>query len=84
MTIYNERYMLQINFAQIQVNTETPSSIFSLQTVMHDILCIPCKKTITSAHTKINRVRGKVIYNELIKFERNRKTRSDTSIFLII
>ena len=46
--------------------------------------CVPCKKTIPSASTKINRVQEKVIYNELIKFELNRKHCLDTSIFLII
>ena len=46
--------------------------------------CVPCKKTIPSAHTKINRVREKMIYNELIKFELNQKHHSDISIFLRI
>ena len=83
MTIYNEKYVLQINFVQIQVNTEAPSSILNLYTVMHDILCA-CKKAIPLAHSKINRVREKVIYNELIEFELDRKHRLDTGIFFII
>ena len=42
-----------------------------------------CKKTISPAHTKIIRVREKVIYNEIIKYELNRKHPLDTSILLI-
>ena len=72
MTRRNESSITHINFVQIQVNTETLSSILSLWTVIYDILYTLLKKTIPPAHTKINiLVREKVIYNELIKFELN-------------